>query len=194
MRVTPFADRSFLDAVVLTVPAPHVIIIPFYFVGPPLWSSGQSSWPQIQRSRVRFPALPDFLRNSGSGTGSTQPREDNWGTISRKQRLRSRKPKLTTVGYSLRWPRDTLYALNLALTSPTSGGCSLGIVRWPTEAPEFVFVCFLYFVFLTSAVTTWFSDTLHLCACSFFFFLQDETQMSTPYTTVRPSRKHIIYH
>jgi hypothetical protein len=25
--------------------------------------------------RVRFPALPDFLRNSGSGTGSTQPRE-----------------------------------------------------------------------------------------------------------------------
>jgi hypothetical protein len=29
---------------------------------------------QIQRSRIRFPALPDFLRGSGSGTGSTQPR------------------------------------------------------------------------------------------------------------------------
>jgi hypothetical protein len=27
--------------------------------------------------RVRFPALPDFLRRSGSGTGSTQPREYN---------------------------------------------------------------------------------------------------------------------
>jgi hypothetical protein len=27
--------------------------------------------------RVRFPALPDFLRNSGSGMGSTQPREYN---------------------------------------------------------------------------------------------------------------------
>jgi hypothetical protein len=27
--------------------------------------------------RVRFPALTNFLRNSGSGTGSTQPREDN---------------------------------------------------------------------------------------------------------------------
>jgi hypothetical protein len=24
-----------------------------------------------------FPALPDFLRSSGSGTGSTQPREYN---------------------------------------------------------------------------------------------------------------------
>jgi hypothetical protein len=29
------------------------------------------------RFRARFPALPDFLRNSGSGTGFTQPREDN---------------------------------------------------------------------------------------------------------------------
>jgi hypothetical protein len=35
----------------------------------PLWSSGQSSCLQIQRSRVRFLALPDFLRSSGSGTG-----------------------------------------------------------------------------------------------------------------------------
>jgi hypothetical protein len=28
-------------------------------------------------SRVRFPALPDFLSSGGSGTGSTQPREVN---------------------------------------------------------------------------------------------------------------------
>jgi hypothetical protein len=48
-----------------------------YFVAStPLWSSGQSFWLQIQRSCVRFPALPDFLRSSGSGTGSNQPRED----------------------------------------------------------------------------------------------------------------------
>jgi len=42
-----------------------------------LWSSGQSFWLQIQRSRVRYPALPDFLSSSESGTGSTQPREVN---------------------------------------------------------------------------------------------------------------------
>jgi len=48
-----------------------------YIPRPPLWSSGQSFWLQIQRSRVRFPALPDFLSSSGSGTGSTQPREVN---------------------------------------------------------------------------------------------------------------------
>jgi hypothetical protein len=40
------------------------------FIGPPLWFSGQGSW-------VRFPAPSDFLRSSGSGTGSTEPREDN---------------------------------------------------------------------------------------------------------------------
>jgi hypothetical protein len=41
----------------------------------PMWSSDQSSWLQVQRSRVRFQELPDFLRSSGSGTVSTQPRE-----------------------------------------------------------------------------------------------------------------------
>jgi hypothetical protein len=66
---------------------------------PPLWSSGHSFWLQIQMFWVRFPALPDFQRSSGSGTGSTQPREDNWGATWReKYRLRSRKPRLTTGG------------------------------------------------------------------------------------------------
>jgi hypothetical protein len=40
-------------------------------------SGDQSFWLQIQRSWVQFPALPDFLRSGVSGTGSTQPREDN---------------------------------------------------------------------------------------------------------------------
>jgi hypothetical protein len=38
---------------------------------------GQSSRLQIWRFRVRFPALVDFLRSSGSGTASTHPRENN---------------------------------------------------------------------------------------------------------------------
>jgi hypothetical protein len=44
-----------------------------------VWSSGQSSFLQIQRSRVRFSPLPDFLSSSGPGTGSIQPLKDNWG-------------------------------------------------------------------------------------------------------------------
>jgi hypothetical protein len=34
----------------------------------------KSSWVQIQRSRVQFPVLPDFLGSNGFGT---QPREYN---------------------------------------------------------------------------------------------------------------------
>jgi hypothetical protein len=42
-----------------------------------VFNSYNISWLQIQRFRVRFLALPDLMKNSGSGTGSTQPREDN---------------------------------------------------------------------------------------------------------------------
>jgi hypothetical protein len=40
----------------------------------------------------------------------------------------------------LRWLRDTFYLLKLALTSPTSGGRSVGIIRWRTKAPELLTV------------------------------------------------------
>jgi hypothetical protein len=35
------------------------------------------------------------------------------------------------------WPRGTFYPQKLALTSPTSGSCSVGIVRSRTQATEF---------------------------------------------------------
>jgi hypothetical protein len=46
-------------------------------------------------------------------------------------------------GDPLRWPRDTLYPQKLALTSPTSGGRSVDIVRLRTKSAEFVFVVYL---------------------------------------------------
>ena len=55
------------------------VYVSHMWIRPTLWSSGQSFQLQIQRYRVRFTALPDFLSSSGSGTGSTQPREVNWG-------------------------------------------------------------------------------------------------------------------
>jgi hypothetical protein len=39
-------------------------------------------------------------------------------------------------GNPLRWPRDILYPQKLALTSPTSGGRSVGIVHSRPKAKE----------------------------------------------------------
>jgi hypothetical protein len=39
------------------------------------------------------------------------------------------KTEINDRGNPLRWPRNTLYPQNLALTSPTSGGRSVGIVH-----------------------------------------------------------------
>jgi hypothetical protein len=44
---------------------------------PPLWSSGQSSWLQIRRPG--FDSRHYQKKSCGSGTGSTQPHEYNWG-------------------------------------------------------------------------------------------------------------------
>jgi hypothetical protein len=54
---------------------------------PPLWFLATD--PEVQ---VRFQALSNFLRSSGSWTGTTHPREYNWEATWKKiQRLESRK-------------------------------------------------------------------------------------------------------
>jgi hypothetical protein len=45
-----------------------------------------------------------------------------------------------------RLPRGTLYPHKLAMTSPTSGGRSVGIVRLRTQTMEFVYFCVIYFL------------------------------------------------
>ena len=118
-----------------------------WMIWPPLWSSGQSFWLQIQRSRVRSPALPDFLGSSRSGTGSTQPREPrevNWGANWIKKKSsgsRSRKQRLTAVG--------TRCADHVTRTSPTGGGRSVGKVRVRTKAAEFSYVNDLHNIWRT---------------------------------------------
>jgi hypothetical protein len=101
----------------------------------------------MQKSRVWFPALPDFLRSSGSGTRSTQPREDNWGATWKESSgsgLENRNWR--PWGFVALTTR--LYPLKLALTSPTSACHSVGIVRWRTKTPEFVCLFVCLFVFL----------------------------------------------
>jgi hypothetical protein len=51
---------------------------------PPLWSSGQGSWVQMQRFGVNSRRYQIFWEIVDLEMGSTQSRENNWGAISRK--------------------------------------------------------------------------------------------------------------
>jgi hypothetical protein len=64
-----------------------------------------------------------------------------------------------------RWPRGTLYPQKLAITSLTSGGRSVGIVRLRTQTKEFVFFFHLWLHF-TDHYHTKTSDQSHSLHCS----------------------------
>jgi hypothetical protein len=69
--------------------------------------------------------------------GSTQPREHKLGAIWKKNSSGSgRESREYSRGNLLHWPCNTLYLRRLALTSPTSGGRSVGTVCSRTKATE----------------------------------------------------------
>jgi hypothetical protein len=61
------------------------------------------------------------------------------------------------------WPRGTLYPQKLALTSPTSGGRSVGIVRPRTQTTEFVFVANYLIREYVKNIAAGFTSRNHLC-------------------------------
>jgi hypothetical protein len=109
-------------------------------VWPPLWSSSQSSWLQIQWSgfdsrRYQIFWVVAVLERGLLSLVSTT--EELLGRNSSSSGLENREYGCRDL---LHWPRDTLYAQKLALTLPTSSSHSVGIVRWQTKATEFSLV------------------------------------------------------
>jgi hypothetical protein len=106
---------------------------------PSLWSSGQSSWLEIQRSGIDsrrnqiFWEVVCLKRGPLSLVGTTEEllgRNNNGSGLENREYGR---------GDPLRWPCDTLYLQKFPLTSPTSDGYSFGIVRSLTQATEFFY-------------------------------------------------------
>jgi hypothetical protein len=107
---------------------------------PPLWSSGQSSRLQIQRSGFDFRLYQIFWEVLGLKRGPFR-------LVSTIEELLGRKS--SSSGLENRdhgrldprsWPRGTLFPQDLTLTLLTSGGRSVGIVHSRSQATEFFFV------------------------------------------------------
>jgi hypothetical protein len=98
---------------------------------PPLWSSDHSSWLQIQRPGFDYRRYQIFWEVVGLES-------DSWvlGWKSSDSGLERREYGRRDPS---RWSRGNLYPQKLALTSPTRGGRSVGIVRSRTQATEFSF-------------------------------------------------------
>jgi hypothetical protein len=87
--------------------------------------------------------------------------------LERKVAALGYKTEINGRGDSWRWPRDTLYPLKLALSSPTSSGRSVGIVRLRTQATEFDFL----FGFLRIPDDGQSPKFILIICCSFFVAL-----------------------
>jgi hypothetical protein len=107
----------------------------------PLWSSGQSSWLQIHRSGFDSRRYQIFWEVVGPERGPLSLVSTIEELLERKSSGSSLEIREYGRGNPLRWPNDTHSPQKLALTSPTNGGRSVGIVRSRTKATEFVLFC-----------------------------------------------------
>jgi hypothetical protein len=98
----------------------------------------QSSWIQIQRSGFHSRSYQIFWEVAGLERGTLSL----LSTIEELLRRKSSGSGLESREHGRknpsRWPRGTLYPQKLAITSPTSSGRSVDIIRSRTQTMEFV--------------------------------------------------------
>jgi hypothetical protein len=114
---------------------------------PPLWPSGQSSWLQIQRSGFDSQRYQVFWE-----VGLERGPLSRMCTVEELLGRKSSGSGLESQEYDRKdpscWLHGTLYLQRLALTLPTSGGLSVGIVRLRTQATEFSLVFVLLYEYM----------------------------------------------
>jgi hypothetical protein len=104
--------------------------------GPRLRSSDQSSWLQIQRSGFDSRCYQVFWEVVGLERGPLSLVSTIVELLERKSSGSGLENREYCRRDQSRWPRGTLYPQKLAITSPTSGGRSIGRVRYRTQATE----------------------------------------------------------
>jgi hypothetical protein len=96
---------------------------------PPLWFNGQCSWLQMQRSGFDSRRYQIFWLVVGLERGPLSLVSTTEELLERTSSGSGLENREYSRGDLLRWPCDTLYPQKLALTLPSSGGRSVGIVR-----------------------------------------------------------------
>jgi hypothetical protein len=107
----------------------------------------KSSWPHIQTSGFDSRCYQIFWEVVGLERGPlslVSTNEELLGRNSSGSGLESREHDPRDPS---RWSRGSLYSQTLALSLPTSGGRSVGIVRSRTKATEFTLVFFIWDAF-----------------------------------------------
>jgi hypothetical protein len=106
---------------------------------PPLWSSGQSSWLQIQRTGFNSRRCHIFWEVVGLERGPLSLVSTIEELLESKSSGSGLETRENGRRDTSRCPRDTLCAQKLILASVTSGGNSVGLSS-QTQATEFVYI------------------------------------------------------
>jgi hypothetical protein len=115
------------------------ITTPVYVYRPHLWSSGQSFRVQIRKSGFDSRRYQIFWEVVGLERGPLILVSTTEELLERNSSGSGLESREYGHRFPSRWPCGTLYSQKLELTSPTSGGLSVGIVRSWTQIIEFSF-------------------------------------------------------
>jgi hypothetical protein len=116
--------------------------ISYFDDGLPLSSSGHSSWLQIQRPMFDSRHYQIFWEVLRLERGPLSLVSTTEGLLERKSSGSGLEGREYGCRHPSRWPRGTFYPQKFALTSPTSGGRSVGIICLRTQTTGFFFFIF----------------------------------------------------